>query len=1050
MRKLLFSLLMISLVLHVYAQAPRALDQPMKAKSCVIKIEANAFVARTYVELEYENTKEIEIEGVEYFSLRPGQVITAFQLDLQGKFRDGSIEEKWKASNAYNSIVGKRVDPALLQMQGDDHYRLNIYPFTPRGTRKITFTIVEILKPFETKLLYELPLNFFDSVEKLYVDVKVNGGKLYPRVENGILRGHFFNRVAAVSSLSYEAVKPGLKQNLQFSIALNENDEHLITGTSGKKFALRLFHDVPRYYSNQQDKVAVFWDISSSAHLRDIEKEINFLRNYVYQNGIKEIELYSFNNSLDFRSNFNVGAGGFTKVEQLLRRLEFSGSTDIGVLDFSTLQSPTALVFSDAMHTRGNKEVKQGSAQVHWVISTASYNIVIPKKITEWSGGTVINLGSKRVDSAVYFSRMGEQMLYKVSSNGKNINIDQSLPIKGQQVFVTGEYPGQVQLSFGNNLMTTKTYHFHSPQMNDTALKTMELLEMLNAYEKLKTSGTWRELLVFGIENKIVTSSTAFIVLERIEDYIRYRIEPPKELEDQCRELNYVYSTTHRKKEIMLNSITEPGVYDLNRLQQKASWANVKRPLPASGNGKTTIRSEAIASTASGTATQQPIKMANTGKSAGDNTIAEVVVTSAFNTKRTVRSVASNVQTVRAEELNVVRGTDINNALAGKVAGLQVRSQSAAALGRSATIRLRGENTLSNGVGALYVVNGTVMPSSNEINPDDIEDITVLQGPAATALFGPEGGNGAIVINTKKAKRNYSYYNHSWPYRLSDVEDIEYLEEIKKAGRGKFLAEYKRQKINQVYNPAFYLDVAELFYKNNFKKEARQVLDEGIEMGAAHEMLLQGAAYILESWGEFLPAIELYKQAISNNSKNAFLQKDLALCYFQAGQYQLALNSYLKILNEESYYYSYNLKQLVLNEINALISLHRYQLDLSKVHPSVIKDYPADLYITMGSNSVYESDFTIGLPGGATIGFYHNYSNKRDENLFTHENEIFIKSAYKGTYRIVESTYRGHHRPGYSRIIVFKNYQRPGQKIEIQHVQMDGQWGYVEVGTIKW
>jgi TonB-linked SusC/RagA family outer membrane protein len=135
------------------------------------------------------------------------------------------------------------------------------------------------------------------------------------------------------------------------------------------------------------------------------------------------------------------------------------------------------------------------------------------------------------------------------------------------------------------------------------------------------------------------------------------------------------------------------------------------------------------------------------------NSIPEVIVTGAFNTRRTARSTASNVQNVGSEQLNTIRQTNVNNALAGKIAGAQVRSQSAAALGRETIVRLRGENGIGIGGGALYVVDGTIIPSSNDINPDDIEDVTVLQGPAAAALFGPEGANGAIVINTKKARK---------------------------------------------------------------------------------------------------------------------------------------------------------------------------------------------------------------------------------------------------------------------------------------------------------
>jgi TonB-linked SusC/RagA family outer membrane protein len=137
------------------------------------------------------------------------------------------------------------------------------------------------------------------------------------------------------------------------------------------------------------------------------------------------------------------------------------------------------------------------------------------------------------------------------------------------------------------------------------------------------------------------------------------------------------------------------------------------------------------------------------------NTIQEVVVTGAFNTKRTARSTSANAQTVTAEALNIIRSTDVNNALAGKVAGIQVRSQSSAALGKETNIRVRGESNAGGAAsGPIYVIDGTIMPASNDINPDDIESLTVLQGPQGAALFGPDGANGAIVITTKVARKN--------------------------------------------------------------------------------------------------------------------------------------------------------------------------------------------------------------------------------------------------------------------------------------------------------
>jgi TonB-linked SusC/RagA family outer membrane protein len=131
----------------------------------------------------------------------------------------------------------------------------------------------------------------------------------------------------------------------------------------------------------------------------------------------------------------------------------------------------------------------------------------------------------------------------------------------------------------------------------------------------------------------------------------------------------------------------------------------------------------------------------------------EVVVTGAYNTKRTQRSTSYNAQVVTGEQLNTIRQTNINNALAGKVSGIQVRSQSAAKLNSNGNIRLRGASGLGGDEGIIYVVDGTILPNPNDINMDEVDDVSVLQGPAASALFGSQGANGAIVITTKKGKK---------------------------------------------------------------------------------------------------------------------------------------------------------------------------------------------------------------------------------------------------------------------------------------------------------
>ncbi len=131
----------------------------------------------------------------------------------------------------------------------------------------------------------------------------------------------------------------------------------------------------------------------------------------------------------------------------------------------------------------------------------------------------------------------------------------------------------------------------------------------------------------------------------------------------------------------------------------------------------------------------------------------EVIVTSGYGIKRAPKSSSALNQVVSGEKLSEARQTNVNNALAGKVSGIQFRGQSAAALGRTGEIRLRGESGFSTGSGGvLYVVDGTILPNSNDLNIDEIEDISVLSGPAASAILGAQGANGAVIITTKKAK----------------------------------------------------------------------------------------------------------------------------------------------------------------------------------------------------------------------------------------------------------------------------------------------------------
>jgi len=122
----------------------------------------------------------------------------------------------------------------------------------------------------------------------------------------------------------------------------------------------------------------------------------------------------------------------------------------------------------------------------------------------------------------------------------------------------------------------------------------------------------------------------------------------------------------------------------------------------------------------------------------------EVVVT-ANGIKREKKSLGYSQQSIDGSSVVQAKDTDINSALAGKIAGVQLIGSPSSTFD-NALIRLRGET------GVLYVVDGVKIYSVSDINMEDVADISVLKGVAGTALYGTEARNGAVIITTKSAK----------------------------------------------------------------------------------------------------------------------------------------------------------------------------------------------------------------------------------------------------------------------------------------------------------
>ena len=170
----------------------------------------------------------------------------------------------------------------------------------------------------------------------------------------------------------------------------------------------------------------------------------------------------------------------------------------------------------------------------------------------------------------------------------------------------------------------------------------------------------------------------------------------------------------------------------------------------------------------------------------------EVVVT-ALGIKRDRKALGYGLEEVKGEELTKAKETNVINSLSGKGAGRVVQNTASGASG-STRVLLRGNTEMAGNNQPLYVVDGVPLDNTNfgsagesggydlgdgisAINPDDIETMTVLKGPAASALYGSRASHGVILITTKKAEKDRISVEYNGSYtidtQLAKWDDIQ-------------------------------------------------------------------------------------------------------------------------------------------------------------------------------------------------------------------------------------------------------------------------------------
>lgn len=1051
----------------------RLLDWPMKLTNLSIKVNADAFTATTFIEMEFCNPNDKEIEGLYRFQLEPGQAITNFQLELNGKYRDGSIEEKWKARNAYNTIVGKRVDPALLQMDYDNHYRLNIYPVPARGCRRVTMTIQQKLKTVNGKLIYELPLNYKDTIKQFNGDINVTGVNTMPVAGKGLLNGLKFSDSNHIYHLNWSANNKRADQTLSFSIPILLEKPLACVKQAKEKtfFALRFIPNINRAYEFRPDKVVVFWDVSASGRSREIKKEIHFLKQYVSKHAISRLTIVTFNQQMQDTAIFFMH-NNYPRWVGYLEALKYEGATNYGDLDFSVAQAEAILLFSDGNNSFGKDLPVPGLVHT-WCINSARLNNKNHlEKIIGFTGGKYIDLSTVSIEEAVAMTTQTENILIGVKTGTAIVAVNEKISvIKNDTILLTGILPAGIQsltLQYGNNGKVREEETIDIVSTDHCKLSAIDRLDMFDQFEQYSRHGSnWYDVLNFGKAEKVVTAHTSFIVLERMEDYIKFKIMPPADLQSECDMNIFVKADEERRR-------NHRQMNDFEVLKSVVSAYN-ERISKADKYGQSILLTEEKPNTLTSPTSGNPVGDSQTngltGKVAGlqitggtDNALAmsEVVVT-AMGQTRQAKELGYSITRVYANELTQAKPVNLQQGLTGKVSGLNIQTVNNGVFGDT-RITLRGIRSLTGNNQPMLIVDGTPLSLSllSAINPNDILNVTLLKSASSTAMYGPDGANGALVVTTKKGSRsNYNYY---WSnYRLKDRPDVDYLQELKQASLKNLAVRYDELRDEYGKETAYYFDASQVYYKAGLQRDAVNILYTALDISNGNIQVLEAMAYNFETWNLFEEAIRIYNYLLTLYPNELSYYRSQALAYYQKRDFSSAVKRYyegitLNCGDNEPFNKEY--KAMMLQEMNSIIYAKKDSVDISGIHPQLIRPLEYDLRITIDCNNrSLGNNMSVKEPEGKTCTYFDQ--QKADGKLsgryyysgFNNSSceEYQLLKAKPGRYRVNVSFY-GYNTsasPLIIRVVVFRKTDK-GPVLSVENAMMDNQYGNVEIAEVKW
>ncbi|MCE3074531.1 VIT domain-containing protein [Chryseobacterium gwangjuense] len=512
---------------------------PVILQEAKIETKILGNLATTTATYTFYNPSNRILEGKLTFPLPDGVSVSGYALDINGKLRNAVPVPKERAKEVFESVEKRNIDPGIIEKVSGNNFRTRIYPIPEKGKRTVQITYHQELRNAVADYQYFLSFANATTIPKFSLKVWINESAATPKILENPDGSFAFQKEGKQWIAEINKVNFTPHESLKVTIPkIGKSANILLQKASGDQsyFVANINNEFSQKEKSKSQTIAIIWDNSFSGSKRNRDKELNFLDAYFADNKEVTVSFAVLNNTLEKAEEFKIFQGNWSALKNKILNLRYDGGTDFSALK-EINDTEEYLLFSDGISNFGDLTMKF-KKPLYSISSTPTSDFNTLRLLAQQSGGNFINLNELDTESAF---KAYKKLPIRFLGFKENTNIQELFPNEGsvvsEPINLFGISPADTGkltavFSVGDEKYEIPVDFSTASQADNWQIAQFWAQRKINELE-LNSTKNRNEIKTISEQFGVVSKNTSLIVLENVNDYVRYHITPPKELLDE-------------------------------------------------------------------------------------------------------------------------------------------------------------------------------------------------------------------------------------------------------------------------------------------------------------------------------------------------------------------------------------------------------------------------------------------------------------------------------------------------------------------------------------